>query len=121
MEERFAIDKTFDRISLSLFNNEDESEIKEVIDLHRQVFLNNVPKGNRFEILLAVETALLLADKEKRIVTDEEMEEVRILGWTVEMMRVEFMMIEDVMNHSINRRGRKCWYKNVNILESNYN
>lgn len=107
-----AIDKTFERILYRITVN-NSTGLEEVMDRYRKVFKHNVPKGKRSRVLLAVKTTRLIAEKNKRLLTDEEIEEARILGWTAEMLVATILIIDDIMDQSINRRGNVCWYKNV--------
>eukprot|EP00697_Spironema_sp_BW2_P008073 gnl/Spiro4/22579_TR11137_c0_g1_i1.p1 gnl/Spiro4/22579_TR11137_c0_g1~~gnl/Spiro4/22579_TR11137_c0_g1_i1.p1 ORF type:complete len:383 (+),score=37.67 gnl/Spiro4/22579_TR11137_c0_g1_i1:87-1235(+) len=35
----------------------------------------------------------------------------RVLGWCVELLQGCFLVVDDVMDQSITRRGKPCWYK----------
>ena len=55
---------------------------------------------------------LLLGDK---IPTDEEYYEAIVLAWCVEFLQAFFLVEDDVMDQSITRRGKPCWYKQEDI------
>lgn len=47
--------------------------------------------------------------------TGEQLENARILGWCVELFQSYFLIHDDIMDGSITRRGRPCWYRLENI------
>ena len=47
--------------------------------------------------------------------SEEELLQARILGWCVEWLQAYFLVLDDVMDHSITRRGQPCWYKQEHI------
>ncbi|XP_028399804.1 farnesyl pyrophosphate synthase-like [Dendronephthya gigantea] len=55
---------------------------------------------------------LLLGDKEP---TDAEYYCAIVLAWCVEFLQAFFLVADDVMDQSITRRGKLCWYKQEDI------
>lgn len=47
--------------------------------------------------------------------SDRELFKARVLGWCVEWLQAYFLVADDIMDHSVTRRGRPCWYKQDNI------
>ncbi|KAF6032416.1 FDPS [Bugula neritina] len=47
--------------------------------------------------------------------SDNELFKARVLGWCVEWLQAYFLVADDIMDHSVTRRGRPCWYKQDNI------
>ena len=45
--------------------------------------------------------------------TSDNLELVRILGWAVEMLQAYFLVVDDLVDQSITRRGQLCWYRQV--------
>ena len=44
-------------------------------------------------------------------VSDQEAFLAMALGWCIEWLQAFFLVAEDMMDHSITRRGQPCWYK----------
>ena len=40
-----------------------------------------------------------------------------VLGWCIELMQGSFLVADDLMDHSLTRRGKTCWYLTVKEKE----
>lgn len=49
------------------------------------------------------------------LVTEENLELARILGWLIELSNYTFMLADDIMDKSEMRRGKICWYLLPNV------
>lgn len=38
-----------------------------------------------------------------------------ILGWCVELLQAYFLVVDDIMDNSITRRGQLCWYRKESV------
>lgn len=94
-----------------------------------KAMLYNVPKGKRNRGLLTVSTFKILQSEnsERRskyfenrnhnkyfVFFTELLQDLRkahYLGWCVEMTQALFLVLDDIMDHSLTRRGSACWYK----------
>eukprot|EP00889_Picochlorum_renovo_P006232 jgi/Picre1/33262/NNA_008586.t1 len=47
--------------------------------------------------------------------SEEQIHKARILGWCIEFLQAYFLVADDIMDHSITRRGQPCWYKQPDI------
>lgn len=70
---------------------------------------HNVPGGKLNRGLSVVDSARLL--KEGGALTEAEVFRACALGWCIEWLQGYFLVMDDIMDHSITRRGQPCWYK----------
>ena len=113
-KERILFNQSFDRILLQLTDNEFNKESQELFKANqwlRKVIEYNVPNGKQNRGLLAVFTYDLLVTSELK--TDDQMERVRAVGWALELFQTYFLILDDLMDNSITRRGQQCWYRKV--------
>ncbi|XP_060070259.1 farnesyl pyrophosphate synthase-like [Ylistrum balloti] len=86
-------------------------EISAAVDWFKEVCLYNVPFGKKTRGLSVVMAF-------KRIHTnanENEIRQARILGWCIEWLQAFFLVADDVMDKSITRRGKPCWYKKEDV------
>lgn len=50
-----------------------------------------------------------------RTLDDYETKSLATLGWLIELLQGFFLVHDDIMDHSITRRGQKCWYQQPHI------
>ncbi len=61
--------------------------------------------------LLIVAGIVDLHDLKGTTVPDTQIESAVVLAWSVEILQSFFLVADDVMDHSLTRRGKPCWYK----------
>ncbi|XP_043540158.1 farnesyl pyrophosphate synthase-like, partial [Chiloscyllium plagiosum] len=74
----------------------------------------NVPGGKRNRGLSVLASFRALAGP--MLQTQENIHRVLIVGWCVELLQAFFLVADDIMDQSITRRGRVCWYRKVGIV-----
>ncbi|KAG5311895.1 FPPS synthase, partial [Pseudoatta argentina] len=74
-----------------------------------KVLQYNVPGGKKIRALALVYAYKVLAPSDQ--LTEENIRLVRILAWCVELMQAFFLVIDDVQDRSLLRRGQPCWYR----------
>ncbi|KAJ5272399.1 hypothetical protein N7478_007524 [Penicillium angulare] len=68
----------------------------------------NVPGGKLNRGLSCPDTGLALLGKP---LTDQQFEDLSVLGWLTELLQAFFLVSDDMMDGSITRRGQPCWYR----------
>jgi len=67
-------------------------------------------KGNRG--MSVPDSVSLLLD---RPLSEEEYFQASTLGWMVELLQAFFLVSDDIMDSSITRRGKPCWYRQEGV------
>ncbi|XP_060857923.1 uncharacterized protein LOC132935393 isoform X2 [Metopolophium dirhodum] len=73
----------------------------------------NVPGGKNKRGLTLVTSFKMLASPSD--LTDENLRLSYILGWCVEILQAYQLVLDDIMDNAITRRGRPCWYRHNDI------
>ncbi|GAB0092799.1 farnesyl pyrophosphate synthase [Sergentomyia squamirostris] len=79
----------------------------------------NVPGGKKNRGITTVQAYELIAPKVA--LTEANIKLAVYLGWCVEMLQAMFVLMDDIMDGSITRRGQPCWYKLEDIQLSAVN
>ncbi|KAG5324412.1 FPPS synthase, partial [Acromyrmex heyeri] len=74
-----------------------------------KVLQYNVPGGKKIRALALVYAYKVLAPSDQ--LTEENIRLVRILAWCIELMQAFFLVIDDIQDRSLLRRGQPCWYR----------
>ncbi|KAM5129487.1 farnesyl pyrophosphate synthase-like [Mantella aurantiaca] len=88
-------------------------EIGDAISRLRQVLEYNAPGGkhNRGVTVLAAFREL----GETQLTNEDNIQRALAVGWCVELFQAFFLVADDIMDNSVTRRGRPCWYKQAGI------
>ncbi|OQR77812.1 farnesyl pyrophosphate synthase-like [Tropilaelaps mercedesae] len=100
------IDTAFGKLLDSLMAI-DDPRLKDFVDWLRQVIEYNVPEGKRNRLVAVM---LAYQSLEKGSMTEEKLEKAALLGWCVELLQAYFLICDDIMDNSLTRRGKTCWY-----------
>jgi len=95
-----------------LVSEETDSQLAECMEWIKEVAHYNVTLGKRNRGTMVVKTYKQLMKEEY---TPEDIKLVHIIGWCLEMFQAFFLMHDDIMDHSLVRRGVPCWYKKSNV------
>lgn len=87
------------------------SETKDAFEWFKEVLMYNVPHGKKNRGISVVSSFRHLGADQ----SDEDLKIARIMGWCVELLQGFFLVADDIMDHSISRRGQPCWYKLENV------
>jgi len=91
-----------------------EQETRKLLDISAsthdyltELYNYNVPHGKLIRGLMTVHCYQSLVNK----ATKPDIEKAAALGWCVEWLQASYLVLDDIMDHSLTRRGRPCWYK----------
>ncbi|XP_055699824.1 farnesyl pyrophosphate synthase-like [Phlebotomus papatasi] len=79
----------------------------------------NLQGGKKLRGVSSWQAYQLLVPKDS--ITEDSLKLAGYLGWCIEMLHAAILMIDDIMDRSITRRGRLCWYKVEDIQLSAIN
>ncbi|CAD6242005.1 GSCOCG00009415001-RA-CDS [Cotesia congregata] len=88
-------------------------EIPDATKWMTKVLQYNVPNGKKNRGLALVYAYRMLAPRDQ--LTEENIRLARTLGWCTELLQAFLLIEDDIMDHSVTRRGQPCWYLNNNI------
>lgn len=74
---------------------------------------HNVPGGKLNRGLSVVDSAatLVVNRAQSGTLSEEEKFQAASLGWCIEWLQGYFLVMDDIMDKSVTRRGKPCWYK----------
>ncbi|XP_011175170.1 farnesyl pyrophosphate synthase [Solenopsis invicta] len=81
----------------------------DVADWIEKMLQYTVPGGKKIRSLTLIYAYKSLVSKDQ--LTEDNIRLVRILAWCVELMQASLIVIEDIQNQSLLRRGQPCWYR----------
>ncbi|KAI0319577.1 farnesyl diphosphate synthase [Amylostereum chailletii] len=80
---------------------------EDVLEYYTRSIDHNLPGGKQHRGVSVLETAILLVQRE---LSDEEHTRAIALGWAIELAHAYSLILDDIMDQSITRRGKPCWY-----------
>lgn len=92
-----------------LADQKETSQLDEAKQWLEKVIHYNLRNGKRNRAKSLVSTFELITPE----LTKENVREACILGWCIEMLQAYFLIVDDIMDVSITRRGQLCWYRQV--------
>lgn len=92
---------------------EEGIRLNSVMQHYRKVLEYNVPFGKRNRGLAAIAAYRIL--RSPQAISKEELYNVQIMGWCIEMLQAFFLILDDVMDQSYTRRGRPCWFRKEGV------
>ena len=108
MEEFF--ESAYQQILSDISTNQSNmKQLNEVNAWLRKVIEYNLKKGKRNR----AKSLSLAFDQFAPNSSNESMRSACMLGWCVELLQAYFLVVDDIMDNSITRRGQLCWYRKV--------
>ncbi|RWS02722.1 hypothetical protein B4U79_14246 [Dinothrombium tinctorium] len=108
MSELQKFEETFEKLREELTNYVSD-ELRDAKLWLDQVLQYNISLGKKFRGLAVSQSFCLLASDEELI--KENIELSRIVGWCIELLQANALIIDDVMDQSVTRREKPCWYR----------
>ncbi|XP_064635411.1 farnesyl pyrophosphate synthase-like [Lineus longissimus] len=90
-----------------------DAEIGDAMIRFREVLEYNVPHGKKNRGVSVVTSYKFLVNGDQQ--TNKDLLRARVLGWCVELLQAYFLVADDIMDQSVTRRGRPCWYKRDDV------
>lgn len=87
-------------------------EISVALNWFREAINYNLPHGKRNRGLAVVMTHKILSEHFHQ---KPDLERARMIGWCIEMIQTHFLILDDIMDESLTRRGQKCWHLKKNV------
>lgn len=88
-------------------------DVPEATKWFAKVLQYNVPGGKKNRGL-AIPFSYKMLIKEENL-SPEETLLTQKMGWCVEMLQAHFLVLDDIMDEAVTRRGRPCWYRTHNL------
>lgn len=87
-----------------------EPGLAQAMAAFREALEYNLPGGKRGRLLAVVQTYELLADDDAPY-----LHQACLVGWCVELLQCYFLVLDDIMDNSLLRRGQPCWHKRPDV------
>ncbi|KAJ7283198.1 farnesyl-diphosphate synthase [Mycena rebaudengoi] len=84
----------------------------DAVEWYRNNLDYNVPGGKLNRGISVVDTVQILKGSE---LSDDEYQKSAVLGWCVELLQGVFLVSDDIMDGSITRRGKPCYYRSPGV------
>lgn len=102
---------------ISSYSNESSKNIylQRILSHFKNVVSYNICDGKKLRGTTVIDTFRAVSSNE----TDDPtlFKHAAVLGWCIELMQGSFLVADDLMDHSLTRRGKSCWYLTVNEKE----
>ncbi|KAJ5936067.1 farnesyl-pyrophosphate synthetase [Penicillium verhagenii] len=85
---------------------------EEVVERFKECLYYNTRSGKLNRGLSVPDTGRILLN---RPLNAHESNSLCTLGWLTELLQAFFLVHDDIMDHSITRRGQKCWYQQPKV------
>jgi len=76
----------------------------------RKMLEHTVKGGKMNRGLMVVESGVAIMGKN---VSNVKLCQLAVLGWTIEWLQAWLLVADDIMDSSLTRRGKPCWYKTL--------
>jgi farnesyl diphosphate synthase len=110
----------YDTIVEDLISNYPSETLKNnylqmILSHFKNVLDYNITDGKKLRGTIVIDTVRTISNDEFLL------KQAAILGWCIELMQGAFLVADDLMDHSLTRRGKACWYLKIKEKESSVN
>ncbi|KAJ5638465.1 hypothetical protein N7528_000855 [Penicillium herquei] len=84
----------------------------DAVESYKKCLLNNIQGGKLYRCSTVLDTAKILKNDH---LTEKQKQDLIILGWSIEILNAAVLVWDDIMDGSITRRGKPCWYRREEI------
>ncbi|XP_072942411.1 uncharacterized protein [Epargyreus clarus] len=92
----------------AITTNPQITEIPEFANTIKQILDYNITDGKYAEGLSTILSYKYLEKPEN--ITEESLEVCHVLGWCMEMVQAFWIVLDDITDRSVTRRGKPCWH-----------
>lgn len=91
--------------------------LQKILSHFRNVIQYNAVDGKKIRGTAVIDTVRTLVPT-----ADETLiKNAAVLGWCIELLQGSFLVADDLMDHSLTRRGKPCWYLTLKEKETSVN
>lgn len=80
-------------------------------DWLKKMLKHTVKGGKMNRGLMVVESGVAILGEDA--ITNDQLCQLAVLGWTIEWLQAWLLVADDIMDSSVTRRGKPCWYKTL--------
>lgn len=91
--------------------------LQKILSHFRNVIQYNVVDGKKIRGTAVIDTVRTLVPTADEIL----IKNAAVLGWCIELLQGSFLVADDLMDHSLTRRGKPCWYLTLKEKETSVN
>ncbi|KAI9224128.1 geranyltranstransferase [Blastocladiella britannica] len=81
------------------------------VERMRKMLEHNVMGGKMNRGLAVIDTLMIIAQGQGRVLSQEDIFRAHVAGWAIEWLQACFLVADDIMDQSHTRRGKPCWYR----------
>jgi farnesyl diphosphate synthase len=108
---------------MSVYSSEtsDNAYLQLVLSDFKAVLDYNIVGGKKLRPTLVIDTIRTISSQTDPSIFTLLLKHAAILGWCIELMHGASLVADDLMDHSLTRRGKPCWYLQTNEKEEAVN
>lgn len=88
--------------------------LQRILSHFKKVVSFNICDGKKLRGTAVIDTIRALSSDS---IDQSLLQQAAVLGWCIELMQGSFLVADDLMDHSLTRRGKTCWYLTVKEKE----